>query len=156
MKIIMKIHAKHCLSYLCRVSCLPLLWVCLCFTPSVALASSSVNVPLDSWVDPALEKLEAYGLIDSAISGTKPYSRLEVGRFAGEAMEKWQVAESEKKISGFAQKELNPFLLERFRVEFRAELVERGLRAGVAIAGVRHFPLVSMGYAPGFQTSSKV
>lgn len=126
----MKIHTKHCLSYLCRVSCLPFLWVCLCFTPSATLASSSVNVPLDSWVYPALGKLEAYGLIDSAMSGTKPYSRLEVGRLAGEAMEKWQAEESKKKIWGFAEKELIPFLLERFKVEFRAELIERGFLEG--------------------------
>jgi len=45
-----------------------------------------VNVPLDSWVYGALDRLEGYGLIDSALSGTKPYSRLEVARLLGAAM----------------------------------------------------------------------
>jgi len=130
MKIIMKIHSKHCLSYLGRVSCLPLLWVYFCFTPSVALASSSVNVPLDSWVYEALDRLEGYGLIDSALTGTKPYTKLEVARLIGEAMEKWQAAEAGRKISGFAARELIPFLLERFKTEFRAELVDSGFLEG--------------------------
>jgi hypothetical protein len=101
-----------------------------CFTPSVALASSSVNVPLDSWVYEALDRLEGYGLIDSALTGTKPYTKLEVARLIGEAMEKWQAAEAGRKISGFAARELIPFLLERFKTEFRAELVDSGFLEG--------------------------
>jgi len=64
-----------------------------------------------SSVYPALEKLEAYGLVDSAMSGAKPFSRLEVARMVGEAMEAWQEAKPKKKISGFAEKELIPSLL---------------------------------------------
>jgi hypothetical protein len=111
------------------VCCSLLLWLFLFFS-SLAFAASSVNVPLDSWVYPALEKLEAYGLVDSAMSGTKPFSRLEVARMVGEAMEKWQEAEPKKKISGFAEKELIPSLLERFKIEFKRELVERGFMEG--------------------------
>ena len=50
--------------------------------PSCAFAVSSVNVPLDSWVYGALDRLEGYGLVDSALSGTRPYTRLEAGRLA--------------------------------------------------------------------------
>jgi len=45
---------------------------CLAFLASFAFAFSSVNVPLDSRVYDMLERLEGYGLIDSALSGTKP------------------------------------------------------------------------------------
>jgi len=90
-------------------------------------------VPLDSWVYPALERLEAYGLIDSALWGTKPYARLEVGRLVQEAMTKWEDRISQRKTAGFAEKELIPSLLERFKREFKPELIEWG-----AIEGTRN------------------
>jgi hypothetical protein len=62
--------------------------------------------PLDSWVYGALDRLEGYGLIDSALSGTKPYSRLEVARLLGEAMKKWEEGDTQKKPSGFTDKDL--------------------------------------------------
>jgi hypothetical protein len=64
------------------------------------------------------------------MSNTKPFSRLEVARLVGEAMEKWEAAKSNKNISGFAGKELIPFLLERLESEFRVELVEWGFLEG--------------------------
>lgn len=105
-------------------------FVCLAFLAPSCWAASSVNVPLDSWVYPALERLEGYGLIESALSGTKPYSRLEVGRLLEEAMKKWEGAESRKRISGFAEKDLIPYLLERFKREFKRELIELGVLEG--------------------------
>jgi hypothetical protein len=95
-----------------------------------AFAISSVNVPLDSWAYDALETLEGYGLIDSALSGTRPYARLEVARLAGEAMRKWEERIARKKPSGFGEKELIPTLLERFKREFKAELVDLGIMEG--------------------------
>ena len=89
-----------------------------------------MNVPLDSWVYGALDRLEGYGLIDSALSGTKPYSRLEVARLLGTAMKKWEEIGRQKKPSGFADKDLIPSLLERFKREFKRELIEVGALEG--------------------------
>jgi hypothetical protein len=105
-----------------------LFWVLLfgfCFVPS-AWSSSSVNVPLDSRVYAALEKLESYGLIDSALAGTKPYSRLEAARLVGEAMNRWRQAADQGKFSRFARYEMIPFLLQELEREFKGELIERG------------------------------
>jgi hypothetical protein len=91
---------------------------------------SSVNLPLDSWVYNTLERLEAYGLIESALSGTKPYSRLEAVRLMVEAQKKWEDLISKKKSAGFAEKELIPSLLERLKKEFQVELIELGIVEG--------------------------
>jgi len=69
-------------------------------------------------------------LIDSALSGTKPYSRLEVARLLGTAMKKWEEIGRQKKPSGFADKDLIPSLLERFKREFKRELIEVGALEG--------------------------
>jgi len=98
--------------------------------PSSTLAISSVNLPLDSWAYDALGKLEAQGLIDSALSGTKPYSRLESARLTAEAMKKWEDCGPKKEKPGFVEKELIPFLLERLKKEFKAELIELGVLQG--------------------------
>ena len=97
---------------------------------SFAFAISSVNLPLDSWVYNSLERLEAYELIDSALSGTKPFSRLEAARLAAEAQKKWEDLPSRKKLTGFAEKELIPSLLERLKKEFKVELIELGILEG--------------------------
>lgn len=97
---------------------------------SLSFALSSVNVPLDSWVYDALARLEGYGLIDSALSGTKPYSRLEAARLAAEAQRKWEERQPKKKSSDFAGKELIPSLLGRLKKEFKVELVELGVVEG--------------------------
>jgi hypothetical protein len=81
-------------------------------------------------VYPSLEELEGYGLIESALGGTRPYSRLEVARLTGEAIKKWEDFTFRKTQSSFAEKELIPHLLERFRREFKRELVERGVLEG--------------------------
>lgn len=94
--------------------------------PASAWAVSSVNVPLDSWVYPALETLEGYRLIDSAVAGTKPYSRLEVGRLLDEALKKWEENQTRKALFGFAANDLIPAVLERFKREFKDELADLG------------------------------
>ncbi|MDI6754545.1 MAG: capsule assembly Wzi family protein [Thermodesulfobacteriota bacterium] len=85
---------------------------------------------MDSWVYNALDRLEAYGLIESALSGTKPYSRLEAARLTAEGFKKWEELPSQKKSSGFADKTLIPSLLERLKKEFKVELVELGILEG--------------------------
>ena len=51
---------------------------------SLATVTSS-PIPLDSWVYPALDKLSGLGLVDSALMGSRPYSRLEAARQVDEA-----------------------------------------------------------------------
>jgi len=104
---------------------------CLAFLASFAFAFSSVNVPLDSRVYDMLERLEGYGLIDSALSGTKPYSRLETARLVAEAKRKWEELLTRKKPLGFAEKELIPSILSSLRKEFKVELVELGFEEGL-------------------------
>ncbi len=52
----------------------------------------SAFVPLDSWVYPAFERLAALGLVNSAIMGLKPWTRMECARLAEEATESLQTA----------------------------------------------------------------
>ncbi len=47
--------------------------------------SSSVNVPLDHWSYRAIDTLIGFGLIQSAMVGTKPFTRDEMGRLVVEA-----------------------------------------------------------------------
>src|SRR6266496_2569817 len=47
----------------------------------------SPYVPLDSWVYPALEKLAAFGYIETAFIGLKPWTRMECAQFVEQAGE---------------------------------------------------------------------
>ncbi len=47
----------------------------------------SPSVPLDSWVYPALEKMAALGLVESAFAGLKPWTRMECAQLTEEAGE---------------------------------------------------------------------
>jgi membrane-associated phospholipid phosphatase len=59
-------------------------------TPAESMGSP--YVPLDGWVYPAIERLQALGYIHSAFEGTKPWARTECARLIAEAIE---VANSE-------------------------------------------------------------
>ena len=48
----------------------------------------SPYVPLDSWIYPALERLAALGYINSAISDTRPWTRMECARQLSEAADR--------------------------------------------------------------------
>jgi len=48
----------------------------------------SPYVPLDSWVYPALDRLVAMGLVDSAFAAMRPWTRLECARLLSEAGER--------------------------------------------------------------------
>jgi hypothetical protein len=54
---------------------------------SSAANQGSPYVPLDSWIYPALDRLAAMGLIDSAFAGMKPWTRNECVRLLQEASE---------------------------------------------------------------------
>ena len=58
----------------------------------------SPNVPLDSWVYPALERLAAFGYIQTAFIGLKPWTRMECAQLvqqAGEAVQQTEGAEGD-------------------------------------------------------------
>lgn len=48
----------------------------------------SASIPLDSWVYPAIDKLVGLGLIDSILSGSRPFSRTEASRLVREACDR--------------------------------------------------------------------
>lgn len=92
-----------------------LLLLSLCLvTP--AFAGPSPTVPLDSWVYPAMERLEALGVVDTALQGSRPWSRLEVARL---------VVAADGAEGDTAELPAVRELLARFHREFAAEIVER-------------------------------
>ena len=50
--------------------------------------SASVNVPLDSWIYPAMERLIGGGYIDTAFLGLRPWSRMSCAQMLIEMNEK--------------------------------------------------------------------
>ena len=55
--------------------------------PGVAIAVPATSqIPLDSWVYSALDKISALGLVNSSLQGTRPYARFEAGRQVEEAL----------------------------------------------------------------------
>ncbi len=82
---------------------------------SNVLAFSSVNVPLGDWSYEALDKLEGFGLIDSRLHGTRPYSRLEMARLIHEA-------HVGRELKGITLPPLVETLLRDLDKEFRQEL----------------------------------
>ncbi len=80
-----------------------------------ALASASINVPLNSSLYGDIETLSARGLIKSDLSSTKPFTRSEAGRLLVEAIEQ---AEKED-ISTFPAG-----LLERMSKDYKDEISE--------------------------------
>ncbi|MBE0599071.1 MAG: capsule assembly Wzi family protein [Desulfuromonadales bacterium] len=56
-----------------------------------AAAPVSASIPLDSWIYPAIDKLAGLGLIDSALQGSRPFSRHEAARLTREALDQAEV-----------------------------------------------------------------
>jgi len=98
---------------------------------SVHATKVSSNIPLDSWIYPALDKLEGFGLVESAIKGSRPYTRLEAARLVRSA------ENSGHSISKPVAREL----VEALRSEFDTELREL---SGDIAAGSYFKPLRSM------------
>ena len=101
------------MSFISRVL-LFLLWLVLSFCGH-AWAFSSVNVPLDNWSYAALDKLEGFGLIRSALHGTRPFSRLEMARLIHEA-------QVEIKFQAVSLPPIVAELLQDLERDFREEL----------------------------------
>lgn len=90
-----------------------------------AFAVSSINVPLDDWSYDALERLSGFGLLNSDMKGTKPYTRMETARLVLEAL-----YEKEKKGKEYKLPELAEYFLQRFQKEYRDELAQLGWGEG--------------------------
>jgi membrane-associated phospholipid phosphatase len=74
-------------------------------------------VPLDSWVYPALDRLAALGLIDSAFSGMRPWTRRECMR---------QLSETEENLGDIGGDNEASRLVEALEHEFHPEAEARG------------------------------
>lgn len=100
---------------------------CLCgllvFSSPPAAAAVSANIPLDSWVYPALDKLTGLGLIDSSLQGARPYTRLEAVR---------QLTEARRRAADEAVPPVAGELLRRLESEFADELAEAAAPAPTA------------------------
>ena len=106
----------------------------------------SPYVPLDSWVYPALEKLAAFGYIETAFNGLKPWTRMECAQLveqAGEAVQRTEATEGDLA-------DLRARLREEFAYEFGLLEGERNATArlesvytrGVSVSG----PALTDGY----------
>ncbi|MGH9502869.1 MAG: capsule assembly Wzi family protein [Terriglobales bacterium] len=74
----------------------------------------SPYVPLDSWIYPALDRLAAFGMIDSGFAGMRPWTRRECARLLGEA---------EGRLAGGDEGNSNAqMLVSQLEREFRAEM----------------------------------
>lgn len=78
-------------------------------------APPSAPLPLDSWIYSAIERLAGFGLIDSALHGTRPWSRLEAARLVAEAREQSATQSLPPVVSQ---------LLSRLEKEMRDDLVD--------------------------------
>ncbi|MDR3566936.1 MAG: capsule assembly Wzi family protein [Syntrophobacteraceae bacterium] len=84
-----------------------------------AFAYPSNNVPLDNWAYEGLDKLAGFGLIRSDVHGMRPYTRLEVGRLVGEALD----TEKKEKLE---LPSLIEYFLAKFKREYKEELAYYG------------------------------
>jgi hypothetical protein len=78
----------------------------------------SPYVPLDSWIYPAMERLEALGFIDSGFTAMRPWTRLECSRLLKEASDAWSAGDQ-----GNAEAS---DLIAALQREFRGETDEAG------------------------------
>ena len=86
----------------------------------IALASS--NVPLHHWSYDAIERLIGLGVIDHALIGAKPFSRMQAAQYVARAVER--VRADQVELDG--REAIAEPLLERLLAEFRPELIRLG------------------------------
>ncbi|MGE5294488.1 MAG: capsule assembly Wzi family protein [Solirubrobacterales bacterium] len=99
---------------------LALIIVALSALPSSALVST--NVPLGHWSYDAVDKLAAYGLIDSAMLTIRPMSRVEMARHVGQAMLSLERMDDAPEILRA--------IVDRLKEEYDGELILIGLAEG--------------------------
>lgn len=101
----------------CSLSLGLLLWL---ISGGVALASS--NLPLHHWGYDAIERLIALEVIDRALIGAKPFTRMQAAQYVARAIER--VRADEVALDG--REAIAEPLLERLLAEFRPELIRLG------------------------------
>ncbi len=81
------------------------LFLFVCLLPLNALAAPATSqVPLDSWVYSALDKLSALGLVDSSLQGDRPYTRYEVARQVDAASSVAKIKDVSSAIAGLIRR----------------------------------------------------
>lgn len=106
-----------------RIVLTTLFFLIVCVTGT--LAASSVNVPVGNWAYSALDKLDGYGLIQSDIYGTRPYTRIEFARLINEAL-------TRKEQSDRSYPSIVDEILKRLQREFSDELLRFGRGEGTS------------------------
>ena len=74
-------------------------------------------MPLDSWVYPALDRLAAFGLVDSGFAGMRPWTRRECARLVNEA--------GEHQLTAAMENSNEQLLLTQLESEFGPEMEGR-------------------------------
>ena len=98
-----------------------------------AVATVSVNVPLDHWSYDAVDKLKSLGFIQSDMKSTRPWTRLEMARLTVEADEKFQeISNGEEKGDSNGRNEIITAILNRLKGEFKADIDEVSTASGVS------------------------
>jgi hypothetical protein len=104
------------------------------FLTAPAVAKVSVNVPLGHWSYDAIDKLKGLGFIHSDMRGTRPWTRMEMGRLVIEADEKFQeISNPEEERESNGRKEIIKAILDRLKGEFKADIDEVSAATGVSI-----------------------
>jgi hypothetical protein len=79
--------------------------------PFGTTATGTTYVPLDSWIYPEIERLIAWGYVDTAYLGLRPWTRLSIVRMlqrAEERFEEERVSSEARKVFDALQKEFEP------------------------------------------------
>jgi hypothetical protein len=85
-------------------------------SPSLATPPSG-NLPLDSWIYPALDKLAGLGLVESSLQGSRPYTRIEAAR---------QILDARDKAARGGFPKVAWQLLNRLEAELKDQVTELG------------------------------
>lgn len=99
--------------------------------PSHVLAFSSTNVPIADRAYHDIDILVSFGLINNIVYGQRPWSRNEIARIVEESMKGRDelcnnASDGDKRVDCHYVDEV----LERFKVEYREELIDRGALPG--------------------------
>jgi hypothetical protein len=79
--------------------------------PFGTTATGSVYVPLDSWIYPEMERLVAWGYIDTAYLGLRPWTRLSIVRMLQGAEQRFEGGDASPeamRVYGALRKEFEP------------------------------------------------
>jgi hypothetical protein len=107
-------------------------------------SAGTAFVPIDSWVYPAFDRLAALGFTETALSGLRPWTRVECARLVRKADEKMRSSAAPaaaKDLLAALEQEFAPEILTNARAELRLEdaYVRAGGIGGQPLADDYHF-----------------